>query len=1531
MANLTDDTTDGQYPAAPFSDATQVEANSGLDNPPSAVTVATTSDVEGVAVTSDDNAPLVTTLPVRTRAARSVTSSIVQPGVRTRLRRPDLSPALAASKPLPWPLKVVEWIIVHRGFWLGLVAIVFAFLGQRIYNTFGGTFQEDYGDAPKYYLIGCSLIVIAFLFTYRTKVFFRRGTYQPPTDGTAAYGVTTPTTNNFIYAFNDVLHSSGARRLLRIPWWRFALLAGAAGATWAGVQRWRTVPDGAPNANDLGAILYWVLSIVLVVLACARQRFDVWPLNALNPDEYADSTVDEDGRAGDEGWVLSNHRLEVALVVGIIIFAAFLRLYNLGSIPTGMHGDEAEPSMLTRQIMHGNYQNMPLLGAGPWYNMPALISYVQAPGMMLFGDSTVFGARFMTAVSGVFTVFFMYLLLRLLFKGRVALIGATLLAVSDVSIHFSHYAAGIEEISACWVACFYFLYKGLRTKRYLDFVWSGLAGGLSLYFYPSSRLIAVLLVMVIGYMAVTRLTFVRDYWTHIGVCVFAMLIIFAPMLSFTLQKPEIFNARMRDVYITYGGAADQTFGRWNIPLPADPPYNGDASPLSIQAFTNVLHNWNQGWSNVIWHQTRASFLALNAISDRYNFYETGQGLLGTPMAILTILGMAYFLWRWRDPRYMLFNIWFWPAMFIAVAMTINSPDVLRMAGLPPAWVVFPAVLLNKLAYEAEKTGWFIRPELREWMRRRRYSLRQLLAFGPAASPALVGANAIPVSSIDNMLRAEMGNVAGYHPPAAPASSSITRLPVRVVRPPRSGPAYLNILLVFVVMFLGFQTISAYFNTYAQGYHWVAITTPPRYMQQLGPDYYVYYMGMHQYYFGHGDIRYMDPNVQGNDFWNPPDLLPIHDDHGKESAFFIFPYHAAFLPIIQQFYPNGKSYNIIFPPNGGLAFTNYVVPLSQVRASEALTATYYTSMNLESDNPGTAIASSPTMSLTNAPRHTPATVRYPASVRWEGGLYAPAYGVYNLELSSADAQGKPAPVALYLDGQEWLKLDGSTAMTTTKLAFAQGWHNISLRAALPNASQRVSLRWRAPAAKLSDIPSSDFFNGPLSDQQYGLTGEYSPAGQAISERRVDPFIGFTNLANLYQANSPFDITWRGNLIVPTQDNYNFSISCVGPVTLKIDDQTVLSGGPNSGGEQSVGGQSIALTPGPHKIELSYHWQQDFGSVKLYWNSSTGSVGNQLIPPSALRPAPSIWNPKDLPDHGVTAAPTNLANNANRVDPAMIIPTDGTAPFVHPQGIGVDPQGNIFVGDDQPPHVYKFDKTGKQVADWPVLPDSPDGKARLIDLAVDNKGQVYVLDPVSKNLEVYDNNGKLISHRNANNKFAAYGPNGLMTDKADNVYLSNTGGNTILEISPQDKLVREYGGGTDFPDIGGKINPQRTYQPIDATITDDGSIYTVDLNQRIIEYSNAGKYVREWKMPNIGGGEASLHMASYKNFVYLSDNAAGGVYILDTTGDGTISLLGGPGSDPGLFQNPSGLATDAAGRLYVADRNNSRVQIFNLPQP
>src|SRR3989449_6623594 len=63
------------------------------------------------------------------------------------------------------------------------------------------------------------------------------------------------------------------------------------------------------------------------------------------------------------------------------------------------------------------------------------------------------------------------------------------------------------------------------------------------------------------------------------------------------------------------------------------------------------------------------------------------------------------------------------------------------------------------------------------------------------------------------------------------------------------------------------------------------------------------------------------------------------------------------------------------------------------------------------------------------------------------------------------------------------------------------------------------------------------------------------------------------------------------------------------------------------------------------------------------------------------------------------------------------------------------------------------------------------------------------------------------------------------------------------------------------------------------------------------------------------------------VYVSDGYGNSrVHKYDPTGR-HLHSWGAPGTDPGCFNVPHNLATDADGLVYVADRENHRVQVFD----
>jgi sugar lactone lactonase YvrE len=48
----------------------------------------------------------------------------------------------------------------------------------------------------------------------------------------------------------------------------------------------------------------------------------------------------------------------------------------------------------------------------------------------------------------------------------------------------------------------------------------------------------------------------------------------------------------------------------------------------------------------------------------------------------------------------------------------------------------------------------------------------------------------------------------------------------------------------------------------------------------------------------------------------------------------------------------------------------------------------------------------------------------------------------------------------------------------------------------------------------------------------------------------------------------------------------------------------------------------------------------------------------------------------------------------------------------------------------------------------------------------------------------------------------------------------------------------------------------------------------------------------------------------------------------TAEGLFSSYGGgPGTEPGQFLNPNGIAIDSRGTLYIVDTDNHRIQVFS----
>lgn len=192
-----------------------------------------------------------------------------------------------------------------------------------------------------------------------------------------------------------------------------------------------------------------------------------------------------------------------------------------------------------------------------------------------------------------------------------------------------------------------------------------------------------------------------------------------------------------------------------------------------------------------------------------------------------------------------------------------------------------------------------------------------------------------------------------------------------------------------------------------------------------------------------------------------------------------------------------------------------------------------------------------------------------------------------------------------------------------------------------------------------------------------------------------------------------------------------------------------------------------------------------------------------------------------------------------------------------------------------------------------PDMPAGRVlgSAAGVGVNSKGEVFVfhragrlwseplpLEPItSPTIAVFDGRtGKFLREWGQN---LVAMPHGLTVDSKDNIWITDVALHQVLKFSPEGKLLLTLG----ERGIAGN-DPLHFDRPTDVAVRPDGSFYVSDgyRNTRIARFSAEGKFVYQW---------------------------------------------GRPGTGPGEFDTPHAIALDEVGQVYVADRQNDRVQVFD----
>jgi sugar lactone lactonase YvrE len=195
------------------------------------------------------------------------------------------------------------------------------------------------------------------------------------------------------------------------------------------------------------------------------------------------------------------------------------------------------------------------------------------------------------------------------------------------------------------------------------------------------------------------------------------------------------------------------------------------------------------------------------------------------------------------------------------------------------------------------------------------------------------------------------------------------------------------------------------------------------------------------------------------------------------------------------------------------------------------------------------------------------------------------------------------------------------------------------------------------------------------------------------------------------------------------------------------------------------------------------------------------------------------------------------------------------------------------------------------DYVVAPTAvtlPDGMTMgaAASVAFDPKGQLFVLTRGDKTFFEFNPDGTFV--RAFGDKLFTRS-HGLRIDREGNLWATDVGGHVVVKLNREGQALLTIGTKGEAGEWNEAAGSRKLNQPNDVVIAANGDVFVAQGHTpgpggdaRVVKFDKTGKFIKSW---------------------------------------------GGKGSGPGQFQVAHGIAIDAKGLLWVADRENQRIQVFD----
>jgi DNA-binding beta-propeller fold protein YncE len=184
--------------------------------------------------------------------------------------------------------------------------------------------------------------------------------------------------------------------------------------------------------------------------------------------------------------------------------------------------------------------------------------------------------------------------------------------------------------------------------------------------------------------------------------------------------------------------------------------------------------------------------------------------------------------------------------------------------------------------------------------------------------------------------------------------------------------------------------------------------------------------------------------------------------------------------------------------------------------------------------------------------------------------------------------------------------------------------------------------------------------------------------------------------------------------------------------------------------------------------------------------------------------------------------------------------------------------------------------------------PDGTTMgpTASVAFDARGHLFVLTRGAVAFFEFDADGAFV--RSFGEKLFSRS-HGLRIDRDGNLWATDVGGHVVVKLDREGKVLLTLGTRGEAGDWNEATGSRRLNQPNDVAIASNGDLFVVQGHTpgpkgdaRVLRFDRNGRFITSW---------------------------------------------GGKGKGPGQFEVAHGIAIDARGLLWVMDRENQRIQVFD----